>query len=131
MIKYIQFQLVAVSLLCMLFFSCTYNKRLNNHFYLTTFDSDDNIVLAYKDSEDYMFTVVDEKIEAYLICRDVIFIVQHPISNHKVNDDITNYFIVDINIDYSDEKLKPQSVSLTQFMKKMQELCNGASLKKI
>jgi hypothetical protein len=123
--------IIIFTLACSAFLhSCINNKKIDNHFYLLTGDVDYDISLNYKDNNDYAFIVVRSKVESNVKCGNYIFIIQHPLLNNKVDKSTTNYFIVDVKVDYSDEKLQPQSITKNEFNEKFEEICKQTSRKR-
>ncbi|EDM37479.1 hypothetical protein PBAL39_10056 [Pedobacter sp. BAL39] len=84
----------------------------------------------YLNEKNQMFFVIRADIVAYLKCGNHIYIVQHPLDgNGKPDDHSPEYFILDANIDYSNDKLKPYSISESRFKETLEKECNGESLK--
>jgi hypothetical protein len=118
--------LLIISLFITLFTACDNARTFNDHFMLYSANIDENIDLIYTNSQHEMFVVVDRQIIAYKKCGDFIFIKRHPFKIDKTIDRNTiNYYIVDINKDYSDERSKPFDVSKIRFENQLKASCGG------
>jgi hypothetical protein len=115
--------------LLLLFSGCERRVKIDKHFELSTFDTND-LSLIYLDDNNYMFSVVQEDIVAYLKCGNHIYIIQHPLDTMGEPDGRDpQYFVIDITVDYSDEKLKPYSISQSRFEEMLKNECQDKSLK--
>jgi hypothetical protein len=118
--------LFVLLVLCLL--SCERSKEIGKHFQLTTFDSEE-FSLVFLSNEDTMFRVLDKKIAAYCKCGSTIFIVQYPMeTNGKVNEQDPQYYIIDSNVDYSDERVRPKPIEKSRFDSMLHAGCGGQSL---
>lgn len=98
-----------------------YEKKINKHFLLSSFDDRKRVELLYINNEDFMFVVVGKGVTSFAECGNYIFIKQQP--NNK-NEDSTQFYIVDINVDYSNERLKPVPPKEDVFADSCQKLCS-------
>lgn len=110
---------------------CSNSRTIDRHFMLYSDDIDDNIDLVYTNDNSEMFTVVDRKIIAFKKCSNIIFITQHPLKADKtVDEKIINYYIVDMDRDYSNESLKPYSISKYNFDDQFKNYCGKGELQR-
>jgi len=120
---------VYLLLLLLLLTGCERQVKIDKHFKLSTFDVE-GLSLMYLNNKNQMFSIVKSEIVAYLKCGNHIYIVQHPLDgNGKPDDHLPEYFILDTSIDYSNDKLKPYSISESRFKETLEKECNGESLK--
>ena len=122
---------ISLVLLLMLLSGCEREVKIDNHFLLSSFDTND-LCLIYLDDNSYMFSVIKEDVVAYLKCGNHIYIIQHPLNSTGEPDDHSpQYFIVDTTVDYSDEKLKPYSISQSRFEEMLKNECGDKALTKL
>ena len=119
---------VASLLLLLLLSGCERQVRIDDHFSLSSFDTDD-LSLIYLDSGNYMFSVINSDVVAYLKCGNHIYVIQHPVDSMGVPDaNSPQFFVLDTSIDYSDERRKPYSISKSRFEEMLKSECGNKEL---
>jgi hypothetical protein len=119
---------ISLVLLFTLFSGCKRQVKIDNHFLLSSFDTND-LCLIYLDDNNFMFSVIKEDVVAYLKCGTHIYIIQHPLDTMgRPDGHDPQYFVVDITLDYSDEKIKPYSIGQGRFEELLKNECQGKSL---
>ncbi|HMI05824.1 MAG TPA: hypothetical protein VK541_25280 [Pedobacter sp.] len=118
---------ISLVLLLILFSGCKRQVKIDNHFLLSSFDTND-LCLIYLDDNNLMFSVIKEDVIAYLKCSNHIYIIQHPLDTMGQPDGHDpQYFVIDTAVDYSDEKMKPYSISQSRFEEMLKNECQGKS----
>lgn len=119
--------------LLLLLFSlgCERYYNIDDHFTISTFNEDD-LSLFYLDDQNRMFDVIGPTVKAYFKCGNDLYIVQKPSSSTRsITDLSTEYYILDLDVDYSNERLKPFSVSKSRFEETLKTECPEGELNEL
>lgn len=101
---------------------CLSGSVINKHFEIYTDDISDHSALVYKGDDDRMFTVIDAKVFAYQKCGFKLFVKQHPLTKEGgVDTSTTNYYIVDLAKDYTQEVSRPFDTSIENFNRELSQ----------
>jgi hypothetical protein len=119
--KYILFY----NILLLFVYGCS-SYSIDNHFRIETNKTSDDTELVYIDDQGFGFTVIDKKVFAYQKCVSKLFVKQHPSTEQDTIDvNTTNYYVVDINKNYSNERSKPLDTSVEHFNEELSKCGNA------